>query len=57
MAGKLSSRAKGLIEFLRFLWRRKLYWLIPLIILLLIFIVIIITAETTGLGPLIYPLI
>ncbi len=43
-------------ELLRFLWQRKLWWLIPMITVLLVFGLILIFASTTGLGPFIYTL-
>ena len=43
-------------EVLRFLWARKLWWLIPMIVVLLVFGVLIIFASSSGLGPLIYTL-
>lgn len=44
-------------SFFKFLWKRKLYWLIPLMIILMIFAILLIFAEASGLGPLIYPFI
>jgi hypothetical protein len=43
-------------EVLKFLWARKLWWLIPMIVVLLLFGILIIFASTSGLGPLIYTL-
>jgi drug/metabolite transporter superfamily protein YnfA len=43
-------------EFLKFLWARKLWWLIPMVVVLLVFGILIIFASTSGLGPLIYTL-
>lgn len=43
-------------ELLSFLWRRKLYWLIPMILVLLIFAVIIIIGSTGPGGAFIYTL-
>lgn len=40
-----------------FLWKNKLWWLIPLILLLVIFFLLLIFAQSSPLGPLIYPLI
>ncbi len=40
-----------------FLWKNKLWWIIPMIILLIIFFLLMIFAQSTPLGPLIYPLI
>ncbi|MFH1470716.1 MAG: DUF5989 family protein [Candidatus Micrarchaeota archaeon] len=44
-------------DLLSFLWKRKNYWLIPIVLLLLLFALIIILGTSTGLGPLIYPFI
>jgi hypothetical protein len=43
-------------EFLGFLWQRKLWWLIPMIVLLLIFGLLLIFASASGIGPFIYTL-
>ncbi|MAU11041.1 MAG: hypothetical protein CL607_14565 [Anaerolineaceae bacterium] len=43
-------------ELLSFLWKRKLYWLIPMILVLLIFAVIIIIGSTGPGGAFIYTL-
>ncbi|QPC85287.1 hypothetical protein G4Y79_14880 [Phototrophicus methaneseepsis] len=43
-------------ELLSFLWKRKLYWLIPMIIVLLVFAVIIIIGSTGPGGAFIYTL-
>ncbi len=43
-------------ELLAFLWRRKLYWLIPMIVMLAFFIVLIILSSNPVTGPMLYPL-
>ena len=43
-------------ELLRFLWRRKLYWLIPMIITLIIFAILIIVGSNPATQPFIYTL-
>jgi hypothetical protein len=43
-------------ELLMFLWRRKLYWLIPMIIMLAFFIVLIILGSNPATAPFIYPM-
>ncbi|HVU14613.1 MAG TPA: DUF5989 family protein [Phototrophicaceae bacterium] len=43
-------------ELLQFLWRRKLYWLIPMIILLAVIIVLIILGSNPATAPFIYPM-
>lgn len=43
-------------ELLAFLWKRKLYWLIPMMITLMLFAVIIILGSTGPAGSFIYTL-
>lgn len=43
-------------ELLAFFWRRKRWWLIPIVVLLLFMGFVLILGSTTGLGPFIYPL-
>lgn len=43
-------------DLLGFLWKKKLWWLIPFVIVLLLFGILFIFASTTGLGPFIYAL-
>ena len=50
------ARMGVLGELLQFLWRRKLYWLIPMIITLVIFAVLIIVGGASGGGAFIYTL-
>lgn len=60
MAGfltRLSAKSRTVGSFLQFLWRRKFWWLVPFIVVLLIFVVLAITAQTTGLGPFLYPVV
>ena len=38
------------------LWQRKLWWLMPMIVVLLLFAVLIILGSTAGVGPFIYTL-
>lgn len=39
-----------------FLWRRKLYWLMPLVFILIVFGLLILVGSATGVGPFIYTL-
>lgn len=41
----------------KFLWKRKLWWLIPFVAILIMFGVLIVVASVTPLGPFIYALI
>lgn len=43
-------------ELLGFLWKRKLWWLIPMIVVLLVFGLLLIFASASGVGPFIYTL-
>jgi len=43
-------------ELLRFLWRRKLWWLIPLIVMLILFVILLVAAQGSALAPFIYTL-
>ncbi|MCC7448175.1 MAG: hypothetical protein IT324_12220 [Anaerolineae bacterium] len=48
------SRLGILGELMRFLWARKLWWLIPMIVALLIFGILIIMGASGVLSPFIY---
>ncbi len=50
------ARMGVLGELLQFLWKRKLYWLIPMIITLAIFAVLIIVGASGPGGAFIYTL-
>jgi hypothetical protein len=43
-------------ELLAFLWQRKLWWLIPMVVVLLLFALLMVFASTSGIGPFIYAL-
>lgn len=43
-------------EILAFLWKRKLWWLIPMVVVLLIVGVLLIFATASGVAPFIYTL-
>ncbi len=50
------SRLGILGELLRFLWKRKLWWLIPMIVMLIVFAVLLVAAQGSALAPFIYTL-
>jgi len=52
----VGANAGVLGEFLVFLWKRKLWWMIPMVTTLLLCGVLLIFASSTGLGPFIYSL-
>lgn len=43
-------------ELLRFLWKRKLWWMIPMIVFLMLFGFLIIFSQSSALAPFIYSL-
>ena len=43
-------------ELLAFLWMRKMWWLIPLVVVLLVLGIVIVVGAATGVGPFIYTL-
>jgi hypothetical protein len=53
----LISRLGIIGELLRFLWARKLWWLIPMILALLAFGILMLLATSSILAPFIYPLV
>lgn len=52
----LRGIASTLGELFQFLWQRKLWWLIPMIVILLLFAVLIVVGSTGGVGAFIYTL-
>ena len=43
-------------EFLKLLWARKMWWLIPMVVVLMVFGFLLIFASASGVGPFIYTL-
>jgi len=43
-------------ELLGFLWKRRLWWLIPMVTILLVMGLLVIFSSASGLGPFIYTL-
>ncbi|MBN1435353.1 hypothetical protein JW921_11370 [Candidatus Fermentibacterales bacterium] len=54
--GSFVDRLGVLGELLRFFWRRKLWWLIPMILVLLLIGVAILTAQGSAIAPFLYTL-
>ena len=52
----MTSRLGIVGELLRFLWARKLWWLIPMIVALLLFGVLLLLGASGVLSPFIYTL-
>ena len=53
---ELISRLGIMGELLTFLWKRKLWWLIPMVMVLLLFGLLLIFAQTSSIAPFIYTL-
>ena len=53
---KAGARAEVLKELVEFLWARKLWWLIPLMVLLVTFGLLLVFAQASGIAPFIYTL-
>ena len=43
-----------IVELMQFLWKQKLWWLIPAIVVFLVFGLLLISAQSTPLAPFIY---
>ena len=43
-------------QLMNFLWQRKLWWLIPMVVVLLVFGLLLVFASASGIGPFIYTL-
>lgn len=59
----MASKFKALIantgvlgELLVFLWSKKMWWLIPMVVVLLFFGLLLVFASASGIGPFIYTL-
>jgi len=56
-AGKRLMSKLGIFgELLVFLWRRKLWWMIPMIIVLILFGLVLIFTQSSAVAPFIYTL-
>ena len=52
----MSSNLGVVSELMGFLWKRKLWWLTPMVFVLLLFGLLLIFASASGIGPFIYTL-
>jgi hypothetical protein len=53
---QLKSRFSIMSELMAFLWMRRLWWMIPMVIVLLAFGLLIIFTQSSALAPFLYPL-
>ncbi|HUD05267.1 MAG TPA: DUF5989 family protein [Patescibacteria group bacterium] len=51
------SRAGELNDLFKFLWKAKMWFIIPFIVLLIVFGLLVFFAQATGVAPFIYSLI
>ena len=56
MLGEIRDKFGIAGELLGFLWRRKMFWAIPMVAVMLFFGLIIVVGSATGVGPFIYTL-
>jgi len=50
------SRFRVVGEVFSFLWKRKLWWLMPMVFILVAFGLLMVFGQATGIGPFIYAL-
>lgn len=53
---KFTSKLAIFKELLVFLWRKKLWWLIPMVVVLVLFGLLLIFAQSSAVAPFIYSL-
>lgn len=53
---QLKNRFSIMGELLAFLWIRRLWWMIPMVVVLLAFGLLIIFTQSSALAPFLYPL-
>lgn len=53
---QLKNRFSIMSELMAFLWVRRLWWMIPMVVVLLAFGLLIIFTQSSALAPFLYPL-
>lgn len=53
---RASDRVGILAELVQFLWERKLWWMIPMIIVLVLFGALLLVIQSSAVAPFIYTL-
>jgi hypothetical protein len=56
LAERLSERASIMGELVAFLWERKLWWMIPMVVVLVLFGTLMVLAQGSALSPFVYTL-
>lgn len=55
-SGSFLTKLGTIGELLRFMWARKLWWMIPMILVLVLFAALLIFAQGSAIAPFIYTL-
>ena len=55
-SGSFLMRLGTIGELLRFMWIRKLWWMIPMVLILVVFAALMIFAQGSAIAPFIYTL-
>jgi hypothetical protein len=53
---RVGDRVGILAEFVEFLWERKLWWMIPTVVVLVLFGTLLVLTQSSALAPFIYTL-
>ncbi len=53
---RVSDRIGILAEFVEFLWERKLWWMIPMMVVLVLFGALLLLTQSSVIAPFIYTL-
>jgi len=53
---RVSDRIGILAEFVEFLWERKLWWMIPMVVVLVLFGTLLVLTQSSAIAPFIYTL-
>ena len=53
---QLKARFAIMSELMAFFWERRLWWMIPMVVVLLAFGLLIIFTQSSALAPFLYPL-
>jgi hypothetical protein len=56
IGSNLISRMGILGELLTYFWQRKLWWILPMIVILIVFAVLLVFAQGSAVAPFIYTL-
>ena len=52
----MASRAATVAELGGFLWRERMFWLMPMVLVIVVASALLIFAQVSGIAPFLYPL-